>query len=196
LQIFVRDVFLDKHIEEKYLIGKIIREPTYCDTSRRVGGLITSHRYTILSNRFIDFSYFEHGTNWGLCVCKRNSFFKVLDIYKINEKTQISLLHLDENWSLFDNTHSDIEDDIINMSRDRFKNKINYPPIPELATKEWLERLLNPIGIDFNNNYFPLKYNKIEVKNSVVSDQINNMDNAIEKALKFKMEENSKPNNN
>ena len=80
LQMFVRDTFLAKETEEKYVLGKIIKEPTFCDVSCRVGGIITTHRYAISSNRFVDFSAFKNGTNWGLFVCKRNSFFKVLDI--------------------------------------------------------------------------------------------------------------------
>jgi hypothetical protein len=103
LQMFVRDTILDDEVEKIYTIGKIIKDPTFCDASCRVGGLITPHRFAILSNRYVDFGSAEHGTNWGLYVCKRNSYFKILDVYKINAKTQISLLHLNENYKLFEN---------------------------------------------------------------------------------------------
>jgi len=189
LQMFVRDTFLTKETEEKYITGKIIKEPTFCDVSCRVSGIITTHRYAILSNRFVDFSEFEHGTNWGLFVCKRNSFFKVLDVYKIDGKTQISLLHLDENWKLFENNHSNVEEDIIKMSRERFQNKYNMPPIPELATNTWLERLLYPIGIDLQNEYISLSEEKIDTKNKEITESIKSIDSFIEKAYK-EMEEN------
>jgi len=193
LQMFVRDTFLSKEIEEKYLIGKIIREPTYCDTSARVGGLLTTHRFAILSNRFVDFGHFEHDTNWGLYVCKSGSFFKILDVFKVEDKTQIVLLHLDDNWKLFEDCESNIEQDIVKMSRERFLNKFKTPPIPELATKKWLERLLYPVGVDLKGNYSPLEGIKIS-KNAdpKVIKQIQYMDKAIDKALEFIEERNRK----
>jgi hypothetical protein len=184
LQMFVRDTFLTKEIEKKYEIGKIIKDPTFCDVSCRVGGLVTTHRFAILSNRFVNIEYFEDGTNWGLCVCKRNSYFKILDVYKINKKTQISLLHLDENWKLFENQKSNVEDDIVNMCQERFRNKVNFPPIPELATKEWLERLLYPIGIDPQNNYIPLTGEIVKETNTEIVEAIQQIGSVIEKTLK------------
>ena len=86
LQMFIRDTFLSDEVEKMYIIGKIIKDPTFCDTSCRVGGIITTHRFAILSNRFVDFSPAEHGTNWGLCVCKRNSYFKIIDVLKLKKK--------------------------------------------------------------------------------------------------------------
>ena len=192
LQILVRDTFLSDEIEKMYIIGKIIKDPTFCDTSCRVGGILTTHRYAILSNRFVDFSLAEHGTNWGLCVCKRNSYFKIIDIFKIEDKTQITLLHLDENWRLFENNSSNVEEVILKMSRERFQNKYNKPPIPELATKQWLERLLYPIGIDTNKKYVSLIDEKLSTENLDVLESIKSMDSVIEKLIKIKEEENKK----
>ena len=192
LQMFVRDTFLSDEMEKMYIIGKIIKEPTYCDTSCRVGGILTTHRYAILSNRFVDFSFAEHGTNWGLFICKSNSYFKIIDVYKIEDKTQITLLHLDENWKLFENVTSNVEEDILKMSRERFQNKYNKPHIPELATKQWLERLLYPIGIDQNNNYFSLTEEQLSTENLEVLEKIKSMDSVIEKLVKMKEEVNRK----
>jgi len=183
LQMFVRDTFLEKQIEEKYVIGKVIREPTFCDVSCRVGGLVTTHRFAILSNRFVNFEAFEHGTNWGLHVCKRGSHFKVIDVYKLNDKTQISLLHLDENWKLFENTNSNVEEDIIKMCQERFSKKCNIPPIPELATKRWLERLLYSIGVDPDNNYVSLTGELLKDNNPEVLKSIQSLDEVIDQAL-------------
>jgi len=195
LQMFVRDCFLKKEIEDKYVDGKIIREPTFCDVSARVGGLITSHRYAILSNRFVNISFAEHGTNWGLFVCQRNSLFKVIDIFKINDKTQITLLHLDENWKLFENATSNVEQDLIKMSRERFQNKIYSPPVPELATKRWLERLIYPIGINGKNEYHSLANDDIITETDPkILEGINSMDNIIIKGLIAKEKENQTKN--
>ena len=70
------------------------------------------------------------------------------------------------------------------MSRERFLNKYKIPPIPELATKRWLERLLYPIGVDSKGEYCSLTESKIaENADHKIMDQIRYMDNAIEKAL-------------
>ena len=192
LQMYVRDTFLDQEVEEKYIFGKLLREPTYCDVSDRVGGMITSHRYAILSNRFVDFRTAEHGTNWGLHVCKRGSYFKVLDIYKLENKTQISILHLDENWRVFENTMNNVEENIIKMSRERFENKLNYPPIPELATKQWLTRLLHPIGLNINYDYNSLFDETLYNDSPEILAQIEAMDSAIEKGVKLCEERNQR----
>ena len=183
LQMFVRDVLLDKETEEKYKIGKIIREPTFCDASCRVGGLLTTHRYAILSNHFVSLEVFEHETNWGLFVCKRDSLFKILDVYKLNGKTQIALLHLGSYWKLFENSKSNIEEDIVKMCRERFQNKIVTPPIPELATTSWLKRLIYPIGVDSQNDYHPLHGKIMNEENPETVQSIKHIDEVIEKAL-------------
>ena len=107
LTMYVRDVNLTDEIASKYQPGMIIMEKGFTDASNRVMGMVTSHRYAILSNHMGDFREYEHGTNWGLFVAKNNSHFKVIDIYEHNGKTQILLLHLpdDKRWKLFDNVY-------------------------------------------------------------------------------------------
>jgi hypothetical protein len=157
LTMFVRDVNLPEETALKYTAGIILRDPTFCDTTYRVGGMATSHRYAVLSNHYQDVSQYEHGTNWGLCVCQNNSHFKVLDVYELNGKTMIVLLHLDEDWKLFQDVKINIEDDLVSTCRERFKAKYNTPVIPELGTEDWLNRCMYPIGIDDNNDYFALE---------------------------------------
>jgi NAD+--asparagine ADP-ribosyltransferase len=99
---------------------------------------------------------------------------------------------LDENWKLFENNTSNVEEDIIKMSKERFHKKYQMPPIPELATKAWLERLIYPIGINNNNEFNPLNEeleNKIDDK---TMNAIKNLDNAIEKALIKKIRSNQR----
>ena len=159
LTMFVRDVNLSDDIARKYTPDTIIREKAFVDASHRVMGMITTHRFAILSNHMVDLGKMENGTNWGLCVANRDSRFKVLTNYEYNGKTLILLLHLpdDEDWKMFINTKISIEDDIIETSIERFKNKCNADIIPELATKEWLDRCIFPIGLDDNGNYFELE---------------------------------------
>ena len=158
LQMFVRDVNLPPVCAAKYRPGMIIRERAFTDASCRVMGMVTTHRYAILSNHMHDFGPFEHGTNWGLFVGQRDSHFKVLDIYECRGKTQISLLHLpdDEQWKLFEKAEFDIEEKVIEMARQRFENKAFTEPIPELSNEKWLDRCRFPLGMDENGNLFEL----------------------------------------
>ena len=159
LTMFVRDVNLPDGIAKKYVPDLIIREKAFVDASHRVMGMITSHRFAILSNHMSNLESFEHGTNWGLCVANRDSHFKVLTVHEHCGKTLILLLHLpdDEDWKMFQNVKINIEDDMATSSIDRFENKCNLEAIPELTTNEWLERCSFPIGMDSEGNFFSLE---------------------------------------
>jgi len=153
----VRDVNLPEATAAKYKIGMIIREPAFCDATYKVGGMVTTHRYAICTNHHLDTTALvEKGEMWGLCICQKDSRYKVLDIYTFENKTQILLLHLDEDWQLFQNIHFNILDDLVKKSRERFENKCTLPPIPEVTTPEWLDRCASPVGIDDKNEFFPL----------------------------------------
>lgn len=149
LTMYVRDVDLSLELADIYKPGMIIMERAFTDASNRVMGMVTSHRYAILSNHMADLSQFEHDTNWGLHTARNNAHFKVLDVYDFRGKTQILLLHLpdDNRWRLFQNVTFSIESQLIEDSRKRFEKKSMLPPVPELATPEWLERCSFPIGI-------------------------------------------------
>ena len=156
---FVRDVNLPDETANKYTPDMIIRERAFVDASHRVMGMVTTHRFAILSNHMASFENFEHGTNWGLCVAQRDSHFKVLAKHDYCGKTLILLLHLpdDEDWKMFQNVKINIEDDMIATSIERFENKCNLEAIPELATKEWLDRCSFPIGMDDKGDFFELE---------------------------------------
>ena len=158
LTMYVRDVNLNIVCAQTYQPGMIIQERGFTDASRRVLGMVTTHRFAILSNHMMDLSPLEHGTGWGLCVAQAGSHFKVLDVYEMQGKTQILLLHLpnDDRWRMFENMTSDIENQIIELSRMRFKLKAFLEPIPELTTNEWLSRCADPLGMDDQGNLFEL----------------------------------------
>ena len=158
LTMYVRDVNLSDECASKYRAGMIIKEQGFTDASRRVMGMITSYRYSILSNHMADLSVFEHGTNWGLCVGKPGSHFKVLDIYEFRGKTQILLLHLpdDDRWKMIEDVRFSIEEQIIQTSRQRFENKAFSDPIPELTSEAWLDRCREPLGMLADGTLFDL----------------------------------------
>lgn len=156
LTMYVRDVNLSPEFAAKYKVGMIIREKGFTDASNRVMGMVTSHRYAILSNHMGDLREYEHDTNWGLFVAKNNAHFKVMDVYEYQGKTQILLLHLpdDDRWKMFENVKLSIEDSFIPDCRTRFENKCMGEVIPELATDVWLDRCKFPVGMSDDGEFF------------------------------------------
>jgi len=150
-----RDVSLGS-IAKLYKKGMIIKERAFTDASKRGGGIITTHRYAIFSNRYMDASKFEQGTNWGLCIIQRGSHFKVLDLYTKKEKTQITLLHLPEkHWEMFTNLKLNLDEELVSYARERFDELLTAPPIDELTTDDWLKRCSFPLGMDDEGNFYP-----------------------------------------
>ncbi len=155
LQMFARDVDLSADVAVKYVPGMIIKELGFTDASSHVMGMITTHRFAILSNQMKDISAFEHGTNWGLCVANAGAYYKVLDVFTLKGRTQILLLQLpyDERWKLFRKLKlmvngQDLEETLIAECRRRFENKSQQKPVPELTTKDWRDRCEWPLGMD------------------------------------------------
>ena len=102
IALFARDVNLPEELARKYTPGLLIREKAFTDASSRFMGMVTTHRYVILSNHMADLSQFEH-VHWGLHVAQKDSHFKVLGQHTHEGKTGIFLLHLpdDESWRLW-----------------------------------------------------------------------------------------------
>lgn len=173
LSMYVRDVNLSSKIASMYEPGMIIREKGFTDASCRVMGMVTSHRYAILSNHMADLSEYEHGTNWGLHVAKNNAHFKVLDVYKYDGKTQILLLHLpdDNRWTKFKDVKLNLEDDFVEDCRKRFENKCMGNTVPELTTEEWMDRCSFPLGISDDGELF-----ENEIRLSEMMRTINDVD--------------------
>ncbi|MDR1856589.1 MAG: hypothetical protein LBR22_05455 [Desulfovibrio sp.] len=161
LQMIVRDMNLKPEIAAKYVKGSIVRELAYVEGTSRVAGMVTTHRIAILSNHMLDVNDVlgeEKKDTRGLCVAKRGSHFKVLGTHEHKGKTMIVLLHLpnDETWKLFDDMAVNIDEDVFASCVERFEAKCDMPPIPELATQDWLARCAFPIGMDDLGNLYAL----------------------------------------
>lgn len=158
IAMLVRDVNLPDSIVNKYIPGMIICEKAFTDASCRVMGMVTTHRYIILSNHMVSLAQFEHGTNWGLCVAKRDSHFKVLGKHTYRGKCAIILLHLpdDDTWEIFKNVNITMDQQLLEMAIQRFEMKCELPPAPELATPQWLDRCKFPIGMSDNGKLWTM----------------------------------------
>lgn len=163
---FVRDANLEAGFADKYIPGMVIREPSFTDVSYKIGGMVASHRYFILSNHMADLAEYDKDTNWGLCIAQRNSRYKVLGTHSVNGKTGIFLVHLPyENnlWKIINEASISMEASLLEKSIRLFERTYNAPPIPELTTKEWLERCAYPLGFDNAGKPFPLEVDSQKV---------------------------------
>jgi len=156
LTLFYRDTNLDETLFTKYVAGQILQERGFIDMSFKGGGLATNIRYLIASTNGKDVSSLvSESKNFGHTMLKPNSFFKVLDIYKIENKTQILLLEIPEiGINLFKSSISNIEEQVIEKARESFESKIKMEPIPELQEADWKQKTEFPIGMNDKGEFF------------------------------------------
>ena len=149
LKLFYRDTTLSHELISNYKVGQIIKEKGFTDMSFIGGGLSGNCRYLIASSDARELSKFNpDSVKNGHSLLDDNSFFKVLDIQKIKDKTQIFLLNIPGNsLTLFKNSSSNLEEEIIEKARQKFINKIDSALIPQLQTDNWTERTKSPIGM-------------------------------------------------
>ena len=155
-EFFVRDVNLTRKQADKYAVGKIILEKAFVDSTPKIGKMTTSHRYAILSNHTADLSDFENETDWNLHTTSANSKFKILDVYEYEGKTQILLLHLIDGFeSVFEDDLS-IKSEWVEKAREIFENSFAKEVIESVNSEMWLQRCEFPVGLDQNDEYWPL----------------------------------------
>jgi len=156
LTLFYRDTNLDENLISKYELGQIIMERGFTDMTYKGGGLSSNLRYLIASSSGKDLSIFNPDSkNYGHIVLTSNAYFKILDIYKIENKTQIFLLNIpEESKEIFKKIKTNIEEEIIQKARKNFEDKINVALIEELESKEWKERTEFPIGMNDKGEFF------------------------------------------
>ena len=159
MALFARDVNLPETLTRRYTPGLIIREKAFTDASSRFMGMVTTHRYVILSNHMADLSQFEQGTHWGLHVAQKGSHFKVLGQHTHQGKTGIFLLHLpdDENWRLWQTAEFSMDRQLYEMAVQRFTQKCVQPPALELTQTAWLDRCAFPVGMSDDGAFWPLE---------------------------------------
>lgn len=169
LTLFYRDTTLSENLISKYKVGQILTERGFTDMSYKGGGLATNFRYLIASPNAKDLSAFNpDSAQFGHTLLSSNAFFKVLDIYKIGDKTQIFLLEIPSTAiDFFAGATSNIEDDITKKARESFDTKINSELIAELQTKEWKDRTEFPIGMNDKGEFFYQKDNKSRTTTTV-----------------------------
>ncbi|KOP36867.1 hypothetical protein DBB36_11175 [Flavobacterium sp. WLB] len=156
LKLYYRDTDLPENLISNYKIGQIIQEKGFTDMTSIGGGLSGNFRYLIASANAKDLSKFNpDSAKIGHFLLDTIAYFKVLDIQKIGNKTQVFLLNIPDNSILLlKNSSSNLEDEIIEKARRKFESKINLALIPELQTESWKERTKSPLGMSDNGELF------------------------------------------
>ncbi|KIC02456.1 hypothetical protein [Flavobacterium sp. JRM] len=156
LKLFYRDTNLPEDLISNYKVGQIIQEKGFTDMSTLGGGLSGNFRYLIASANAKDLSIFNpDSAKIGHYLLDTIAYFKVLDIQRIDNKTQVFLLNIPDNsLTLFKNSSSNLEEEITEKARGKFIDKRNSPLIPELQTNDWKERTKTPIGMNDNGEMF------------------------------------------
>ena len=152
IRFFVRDTDLGFREFRQYKKGQILLEKAYVDCSDQIGKPITNTRFLIASNHMVDFRAYEQETNWSLYVANKNGRYLVLDEYTVEDKTQITLLHLveDARWRQWDADCTELA----KKARANFDEALQAEPIMTLSTRDWLHRCEFPIGIDPEGELF------------------------------------------
>ncbi|MEN2486733.1 hypothetical protein AAYQ05_02930 [Flavobacterium sp. B11] len=156
LKLFYRDTNLSENLISNYKVGQIIQEKGFTDMSSIGGGLSGNFRYLIASAHAKDLSKFNpDSAKNGHFLLDSIAYFKILDIQKIGDKTQVFLLNIPDNSiSLFKNSSSNLEEEIIEKAQKRFREKIDANLIAELQTENWKERTKSPLGMSDNGELF------------------------------------------
>ena len=156
LALYFRDTNLSQDLISKYSIGQILNERGFVDMTYKGGGLADNLRYLIASSNGRDFSIFQdEDSRYGHILLKSNTFFKVLDIYRIGMKTQIFLLEIPETAiGFFAESTTNMEEEIIVRARAIFDQQAVEKPLPELQSPEWKDRTADPIGMNDNGEFF------------------------------------------
>jgi hypothetical protein len=157
LTMYYRDCNLDTAYISKYQKNQIILERGFTDVSGFAEGLATNLRYAIASNKAVNMAQVNPDVEkYRFHLIAAPSHYKVLDIYKIGEQTQVLLLHFDKKFeSIFSSATSNIEEKVIGMGRDSFDKKTQMQPNNIMNESEWRERTQFPIGMSDKGDFFP-----------------------------------------
>jgi hypothetical protein len=165
LALYYRDTVLTEKLLSRYFVGQILMERGFTDASYKGGGLIGTSRYLIASASATNLSDFNsEAANNGHMLISTGSYFKVLDIFSIGNKTQILLLHIPSHTvDFFQANTSNVESEIVQKARQNFEQKINSAVVGALQLNSWKDRVSSPLGMNSDGELF-YKHEKQDMK--------------------------------
>ncbi len=157
-QAFFRDTNLTSQIAVKYQQNMFLREPTFCDATYKLGGLLGTHRFQIISTHGRCIDKISAHPEWGLCIWKPNTLFKIIDVTESIANTQITLLDVPPILLPFfsSSRSATIEEMFAQQARECFTEALALTILPELDSSEWRERVMHPIGLDNNGDIYAI----------------------------------------
>jgi hypothetical protein len=162
LMFFYRDTAIDESLVSKYEPDSIIVERGFTDMAYNIesekNGLATNLRYLIASAHAKDLSFFSpFAEQFSHAVLPSGTCFKVLDIYRLGDKTQILLLEIPVTAAdFFSQVRINLEEIVIAKAREDFDATVNAGLLPELQTQEWRERTEFPIGMNNEGVFYKI----------------------------------------
>ncbi len=164
MTMYYRDSNLSQEVIDRYEVKKIFRSQTFVDVSNYAGKPTTNCRFIFASSKAAPLYKINPATEkWGLHSINCNSYFKILDVYKKENVTQIFLIHIPyKGIDFFSRTvlklgEQNIEEQIIGKAKDSLNQKLQSEIPSALNEKEWIDRTNFPIGLDNNNEFFTLE---------------------------------------
>jgi hypothetical protein len=156
--LYYKDCDLTASVIEQFQKDSIIRNGYFLDVSSRGAGIKFNTRFLIASAKAARlYEINPDNTRFGHCCINANSYFKILDIYKLGGKTQIFLLHIPaKGVGYFSQVSSNMDEDFIKKARVSFDNKINAEPLSDLLDPFWVKRTNFPVGMDGYNKFYSL----------------------------------------
>ena len=167
---YYRDTNVDIDVEGTYKIGQIIRAGIFIDTSLNAKKPCSKVRYIIGSAHAAEM-YKTDMCNQAtkdceICVFHLNSYFKVMDIYKVKDQYQIFLFHIPmhgipvlENASFnFDFGDGKGIDYFVERARASFDEKLKMEVDEKLESSMWKQRTNDPIGVMADGSLFNLDF--------------------------------------
>lgn len=150
LQLFYRDTNVDGDLDrlaQAYKDKNIFRAGFFIDCTSRAAKPVKNVRFIIASAHAAAIWVVmgdEEAEQWRLNVLDYNSYFKVVDTYRVGNQLQILLLHIPLRgipmFAGMDNINIGEDMDLIKIARKSFDDKSKMEPLTWLESEAWNDR--------------------------------------------------------
>lgn len=150
LQLFYRDTNVDGDLDQlaqAYKEKNIFRAGFFIDCTSRAAKPVKNVRFIIASAHAAaiwEVMGDEEAEQWRLNVLDYNSYFKVVDTYRVGNQLQILLLHIPLRgipmFAGMGNIQIGEDMDLVKVARMSFDSKSKMEPLPWLESEAWNDR--------------------------------------------------------
>lgn len=150
LQLFYRDTNVDGDLDQlaqAYTEKNIFRAGFFIDCTSRAAKPVKNVRFIIASAHAAaiwEVMGDEEAEQWRLNVLDYNSYFKVVDTYRVGNQLQILLLHIPLRgipmFAGMGNIQIGEDMDLVKVARMSFDSKSKMEPLPWLESEAWNDR--------------------------------------------------------